>query len=430
MARIYVKIDDQPVGQLDFTVDGIRESSTFTYDPEWVVSADGFDLSPSIKRAHYISSEVKDGNVSPLVMPIADSAPDSWGKAVIKAAHGGRYMTDFQYLCAVDDFLRSGALQFYETAADGALPIAQPRKGHQAWSVPRLFELEMLITEARALEKDPAHYRENRAHMLGGEMLLNAAGSLGGARPKVNMRDEDGSIWIAKLPKVADEYDMARAEVLAMRLAAELGMEVAQTKPFTVANQFPVALVKRFDRRLRQDGRYGRRHMITAQTFMGIPGTGASDYVSIVDMMMAHIAADHIKGDLLELWTRMAYSVLIQNTDDHLRNHAFLMTREGWRLSPAYDINPDPTPGTTLKTAISEEHGYDLNINAVIDAAPYFEISHVNARLGLLEMAEFILGRWRNLAAELRMDARTIRAIAPAFESAQVRAAARLRPSI
>jgi serine/threonine-protein kinase HipA len=105
-----------------------------------------------------------------------------------------------------------------------------------------------MIHEARALEADPAHYRENRAKLLAGQILLDAAGSLGGARPKVNVREDDQTIWIAKLPKMGDEYDMARAEVLTLRLAGEIGMTVSEAKLLVVAGQFPVALIKRFDR--------------------------------------------------------------------------------------------------------------------------------------------------------------------------------------
>jgi serine/threonine-protein kinase HipA len=131
-------------------------------------------------------------------------------------------MNDFEYLIGVDDFLRSGALRFYESDTPDALPLAQPRIGERAYSIPRLIELETMIHEARALEADPAHYRENRAKLLAGQILLDAAGSLGGARPKVNVREDDQTIWIAKLPKMGDEYDMARAEVLTLRLAGEI----------------------------------------------------------------------------------------------------------------------------------------------------------------------------------------------------------------
>lgn len=421
--RLYVWMDDQDlVGQLDFNVDGMRQNSVFTYAQSWIDNPEGFDLSPFMPRSQVIASASLQGNSSPLVMPIADSTPDSWGRAIMRAANGGRAMNDFEYLIGVDDFLRSGALRFYENDEPDALPLAQPRTGGNAYSIPRLIELEDMIHEARALEADPTHYRENRAQLLAGQMLLDAAGSLGGARPKVNVRDEDQTIWIAKLPKMGDEYDMARAEVLTLRLAGEIGMMVAEAKPLVVSGQFPVALIKRFDRSYEDVINPSRIHFITAQTFMGLAGTEPSNYASIAEQMMIYGADD----DIAELWARMAYSVMIQNTDDHLRNHGFIRAANRWALSPAYDINPDPSVGGTLKTAISEIHGNELNISAVLDAAPLFNIDTDEAREALRVMAEIITGRWRPLAFELGMTAKDIKALVPAFESPQVKAALNL----
>ncbi|NLU18557.1 MAG: type II toxin-antitoxin system HipA family toxin [Serratia liquefaciens] len=418
--RLYVRMDDQDlVGQLDFNVDGTRQNSVFTYTQSWIDNPESYDLSPAMPRSQRVASASLQGNSSPLVMPVADSTPDSWGRAIMRVANGGRTMNDFEYLIGVDDFLRSGALRFYESDAPDALPLAQPRTGEKAFSIPRLIELDAMVHEARAFEADPVHYRENRAKLLAGQMWLDAAGSLGGARPKVNVRDENQAIWIAKLPKQDDEYDMARAEVLTLRLAREIGMTVAEAKPFVVSGQFPVALIKRFDRTYEDIENPRRIHFITAQTFMGLAGTEPSNYVSIAEQMMINGAGD----DVAELWIRMAYSVLIQNTDDHLRNHGFIRTTERWALSPAYDINPDPSAGGTLKTAISEIHGNALDILAVLDAAPLFNIAPVEAREALKVMAEIISEKWRPLAVELGMMAKDIRALAPAFESPQVQQA-------
>lgn len=421
--RLYVWFNDQEwVGQLDFNIDGARQNSVFTYAQSWVDNPHGFDLAPSMPRNQIVASASLHGNASPLVMPVADSTPDSWGRAIMRVANGGRSMNDFEYLIGVDDFLRSGALRYYDSNELNSLPLAQPRIGEGAYSIPRLIELEAMVHEARAFEADPAHYRENRAQLLAGQLLFNAAGSLGGARPKINVRDEQQQIWIAKLPKMGDEYDMARAEVLTLRLADEIGMTVAESQAFVVSGRFPVALIKRFDR-LYEDAANPRRiHLITAQTFIGLSGTEPSDYVSIADQMIINGAG----ADVTELWTRMAYSVLIQNTDDHLRNHGFIRTAERWALSPAYDVNPDPSGGGTLKTAISQIHGNELDILAVLDAAPLFHIDPIEARDALKAMAEIITARWRPLAIELGMAARDIRALAPAFESPQVQQALRL----
>ena len=409
--------DQQLVGQLDFNVDGIRQNSVFTYAQSWIDDPLSFDLSPAMPRSQRIAAATLHGNVSPLVQPIADSTPDSWGRAIMRTANGGRAMNDFEYLIGVDDFLRSGALRFYASNAPDAPALAQPRTGDNAYSIPRLVDLETMVHEARAFEADPTHYRENRAKLMAGQILLDAAGSLGGARPKLNVRKEDQSIWIAKLPKMGDAYDMARAEVLALRLAGEIGMTVSEAELLVVAGQFPIALIKRFDRTYSNPTAPDRAHFITAQSFMGLPGTEPSNYAAIAEQMLQHGAGD----DLAELWTRMAYSVLIQNTDDHLRNHGFLRTANRWSLAPAYDINPDAAPGGTLKTAISDLHGNALHISEVIDSAPLFQIDTAEAREALKVMAEIISDRWRSIAAELQMPAKDMRTLAPAFESQQVK---------
>lgn len=415
MGHLFVRLGDHIVGELHFEIIGARQHSTFRYAPSWSTDGPGVSIAPGMTVAQVVISTTMHQNSSPLPMAIADSTPDSWGRAIMRAARGGAHMNDFDFLVGVDDFLRSGALRFFESPEPGALPLAQPRGGEHAWSVPRMIDLEALVHEARAFEADPIHYRENRAHLLGGLMLAGNGGSLGGARPKVNVRHDNGDLWIAKLPRIGDEYDMARTEVLAMRLAGEIGIDVADTETFTISKQFPIAMIKRFDRTA--EGR--RRHMITAQTFLQLPGTEPSDYVTLADQMLQFGGGEKVG----ELWLRMAYSVLIQNCDDHLRNHAFLIAGQDWILSPAYDINPDPAPGGRLKTAISEIHGNELNVGAVLDSAELFHIGAQEAREALKEMAERISKRWRLLAHELGMNPRDIQAIRPAFDNPQIRAA-------
>src|SRR5471030_2973515 len=137
--RLYVWMDDEElVGQLDFNVDGMRQNSVFTYAQGWIDNPEGFDLSPAMPRSQIVASASLQGNSSPLVMPVADSTPDSWGRAIMRMANGGRTMNDFEYLTGVDDFMRSGALRFYASDAPGALPLAQPRTGEKVFSIPRL----------------------------------------------------------------------------------------------------------------------------------------------------------------------------------------------------------------------------------------------------------------------------------------------------
>lgn len=184
--------------------------------------------------------------------------------------------------------------------------------------------------------------------------------------------------------------------------------------------KFPVALIRRFDR----SERGGRFPLISAQTFMGLPGTEPSTYVDMADRLRIYGAEP--AADMEELWARMAFSILIQNVDDHLRNHAFLGGPGGWRLSPAFDINPEPDEGGTLKTAISEIHGSSPDVEAAVDAAPFFGLDEDAARERLASMAGIISSTWRETGARLGMTSSDFKAVAPAFESRQIKAAIRI----
>jgi len=416
--KVHVRLGSAavPVGELLVDAPGNgRATSMFTYDPSWLARPGAFALAPDMElnaAPIYTTGAAHDAC---LPGPIADGGPDSWGKAIIKVGLGRPVESELDYLLESDDGLRSGALRYYDDPGPDARPLAQPRTGAGRHSVPRLLDLEQVIAEARAFEADPIHYREHRARLVGGELLRNAVGSLGGARPKVNARDEDDALWIVKLAKADDAYAVARAEVLALRLAKRVGIRVAEANVLPSGDRFPVAVVKRFDR-----GANGSRiPFISAQTFMGLPGAEPGNYVDIAFRMRTH-AADPV-AEMRELYRRMMFNVLAQNTDDHLRNLGFLYRGQGkWGLSPAYDVNPVPDHRPTLKTAISELHGTALDIEAVIEAAPYFEVKPDEAAAQANAMALTIRDEWRMAGARLGMTASDLKAVAPALENEQI----------
>ncbi|QRE74986.1 type II toxin-antitoxin system HipA family toxin [Methylobacterium aquaticum] len=404
-----------PVGTLTVEALGTRETSVFTYDPTWVARANAFAIAPlmPLGAAPFFTSQAVNG--SSLPSPIADGTPDSWGRAIIKVALGGRVATDLDYLVESDDFLRSGALRYFDGPGPDARALAPPRNGDAEASVPRLLDLEQVIAEARAFEADPVHYRESRAKLLGGQLLKGAVGSLGGARPKVNARDGDGALWIVKLAKMDDQYAVGRAEVMALHLAARVGITPCHAEVLTNAQRFPAAMVKRFDR----DAQGGRIPFISAQTFMGLPGTEPGNYVDVAFQMHAWSADP--KADKRELFRRLLFNVLVQNTDDHLRNLGFLSRgNDKWGLSPAFDVNPVPDQGMTLKTAISPDHGNALDVDAVVEVAEYFDYETDEAAALATTMATTIRDEWRLLGQRLGMTASDVRAIAPAMENPQV----------
>jgi serine/threonine-protein kinase HipA len=407
-----------PVGEFLHEVNGNRESSGFTYHASWLENPRAFAIAPDIPLQQATFYFAKTGNVSALPGPIADGSPDSWGRAIIKSARGGRVSSDLDYLLDSDDMLRSGALRYFDKPGTDGTPLAAPR-GTGGVSVPRLFDLEQIIAESRAFEADPAHYRESRAKTLHGGLLKDAVGSLGGARPKVNAQDDEGNLWIVKLAKMDDEYAVARAEVMALRLADRLGIKACSADIVPTSQRFPVAIVRRFDRIASSDkGKPPARvPFISAQTFMGLRGTEPGNYVDLAQQMLIHCADPD--GQVRELFKRMTYSVLVHNTDDHLRNHGFLASAGKWSLSPAFDINPVPEE-STLKTAISEVHGNELSVASLIDAAPYFATSEDEARQTATAMAKQISQEWRQIATRLGMSSRDMQVIAPAMENRQI----------
>ncbi|MCZ7862629.1 type II toxin-antitoxin system HipA family toxin [Agrobacterium salinitolerans] len=421
--QIFVRIGRAatPVGELIVSTDGVRETSVFQYDRSWLEHPQAFALSPGLRldpSPYYFNKE--DG--SSLPSPISDGTPDSWGRAIIKAYLGGRTCTDLDFLLQSSDELRSGALRYYESRDDAAPPLAPPTVKPGLHSVPRLIDLDALIVEARAFEIDPAQYREKRANMLGGDILKEAVGSLGGARPKINAVDDDGSLWIVKLAKFDDQYSVAHAEVLALTLARAVGIETAEAKIIPSSQTYPITIVRRFDRA--EEGI--RIPFISAQTFMNLPGADPGNYADIAFQMMEWSA--DAESDTHELFRRVAFNILIQNTDDHLRNLGFLYGGGGrWRLSPAFDVNPVPEQGVRLKTAISEIHGNELDIDQLIDAAPYFGIDKNTAVQVVADMATTIRDGWRQIAARLHMPGKDVRFVAPAFENPQIDRAITLR---
>jgi serine/threonine-protein kinase HipA len=404
------------------STDGIRETSVFQYDRSWLEHPQAFALSPGVRldqSPYYFNKEVG----SSLPPPVSDGTPDSWGRAIIKAHLGGRSCTDMDFLLQSSDDLRSGALRYYDSRDVGAVALAPLIVKPGLHSVPMLIQLDDLIIEARAFELDPARYREKRANMIGGELLKGAVGSLGGARPKINARDEDGTLWIVKLAKFDDQYSVAHAEVLALTLARSVGIEAAEARLLPSSQKHPIAIIKRFDR-ANEDIRIP---FISAQTFMNLPGAEPGNYADIA-FQMVEWSADP-SSDTHELFRRLAFNIMIQNTDDHLRNLGFLYGGGNkWRLSPAFDVNPVPERGTTLKTAISEIHGSELDIEQLVDAAPYFGIDADGATRVLSNMASTIKVAWRQIAGRLQMSGKDVRFVAPAFENPQIDQALALQP--
>ncbi len=412
------------IAALYFNADGNRETSGFAYSADWLRAPQRFPVDPALPlnpgRAFH-AKRTKDGSAFHGV--IADTEPDGWGRQVIQRDHAKRrqeakqqgkplpdnVLTSLDFLLAVDDFSRVGALRFQDEAG---VFQRTPEPGRRR--APPLIELGQLLRSSRAVETNT----ETAADLA---YLRGRGTSLGGLRPKCTVLDEDGAPSIGKFPSVRDtNRSMTKGEVLALRIAAAAGIRAAQARVVD-GDGVPVALIKRFDRTA--DGR--RIPYVSAATLLGVEdGADVRAYTEIVEALI-QFSAD-FRADAEELWRRIALNVLINNVDDHLQNIGFLHVEKGkWRLSPAFDVNPFPDKARALKTWISEESGDAASIGALMETSDSFQISADRAR-ELLRGVDAAVERWRAIGAELGMTETELEPFEPAFEHEERVAASRV----
>lgn len=397
----------QPVGELVFEADGRRQASMFRYADEWLSAAEGFAIAPTLplSESSFHASASRERPRSALLGPIADGAPDSWGRGLLRQALPGA-LTELDYLLAVDDETRQGALRYLDDEGR-LLSRSYP-------PVPRLSDLDELRRLAGAAENDPNGFAAIR------DLLLGSASSLGGARPKANVRDRGGNLAIAKFTSDRDTMPVERVEVATLALAKAAGVNAAQARIELGSTDRPVALIRRFDR---ADG--DRIHYLSAQSFIGADAATGGYYTDIADALRAH-AFDPTE-QLTELYRRLLFTILVSNNDDHLKNHGLLHAGGGrWVLSPAFDVNPQPHRRRHLETGISELSGHDASIDAAVDAAPFFDIERDAAVAMLAGVVSTIDERWRTCCEAAGMGAWEIERYEPAFDHAESRIARRM----
>ena len=397
----------RPVGEIVFETDGRRETCMFRYAAEWLDDPRRFAVAPTMPLAGtpFYSAASRERRRSALPGPIADGAPDSWGRGLIRKALAG-VLTELDYLLAADDSTRQGALRYLD---EEGRPLARTYP-----PTPRLAELDELrrLTglSVDELNRDPGAR----------ERLLGSAGSLGGARPKASVRDESGHLAIAKFTSDDDTMPIERAEVATLKLARAAGVNAASVRIELGDTERPVALVDRFDRAAGD-----RVHYLSAQSFIGAETATGAYYTDIADALRAH-ALDP-RAQLTELFRRMLFTVLVSNNDDHLKNHGLLHAGGGlWVLSPAFDINPQPHRRRHLETGISEMSGHAASVEAAVDAAPFFDIERDAAVRMLSGMVSTIDEQWRACCRAAGMTAAEIELYEPAFDHHESRVARRM----
>jgi serine/threonine-protein kinase HipA len=401
---VYVDLAGVPhlVGRLWGRVRKDKEGATFEYADAWQENLNRFSLEPALKLGPGPFHTTAD---TPMFGAIGDSAPDRWGRALMRrmerrrAEREGqvpRTLHEMDYLLLVDDDARAGALRFAET--EGGPFLAQ----EEAKRIPPLVALPKLLAAAEHVI-DETDTDEDL------QLLFAPGSSLGGARPKASVREKDGQLAIAKFPRKDDEISTVVWEAVALALAHKAGIPVPDARVEAVGKK-PVLLLRRFDR----DGKR-RIPFLSAMSMLGAKDRETHSYLEIADALRQNGAAP--KADIEALWRRIVFNVLISNTDDHLRNHGFLYEgRDGWRLSPAYDLNPVPTDikPRILTTAINEDDG-TASLALAMDVAKYFELDATKAREITKQVGKAV-SKWRVEAAHYGIAKNEIDRMASAFE--------------
>ena len=401
-----------PVGQLVYVKQGQRQNTAFAYDPSWLARTDRFAVSPDLELVpDHQRRKAPSPQDSVFPHAIADTAPDAWGRRVIGRDHAKRRvvenlppLSELDYLLAVDDFSRVGALRLH-VAGQPDLPLAADGRRR----TPPLVDLQAIYNASRAVENN----QETAADL---RYLQGRGTSLGGLRPKCTVIDRNGQLSLGKFPSVGDERSVTRAEVLALHLARRAGIDAA-TSRIELLGTTPVGIIARFDRTAGD----GRIPYLSASSILQASRAGDPSYFELADAIRAH-GYDPI-ADVRQLWRRLVFNLLITNVDDHLHNMGLLHVAHGlWRLAPAFDLNPFPDKHNESKTWLSERDGPITGIAQLLARARYFSLDFDQACAALAEVVAAV-DAWRSVAASAAVGLTTadIGQLAQAFEHGQTR---------
>lgn len=383
-----------------------KESATFEYDAGWLKHPLRFALAPNLMLT---SGKYHSANV--LFSAFSDPAPDRWGRKLMRhfelesakaEARTARTLLGADFLVGVDDEIRLGALRFKRPGDDQFL-------AHTGRPVPPLIDLGDLLSATDRIEKGKARKRDI-------ELVLAPGGSLGGARPKATIRDR-GILHIAKFPWTRDEWPVIQWEAVLLKLAEGAGIIVPAHTVVRVGAK-PVLLMERFDR---EAGDIRIPFMSAMTALDAQDGADDRSYIEILDFIRQ--AGSQPAEDARQLWRRMVFNVLVSNTDDHLRNHGFLWAGQGWRLSPAYDMNPAPPHiSPRIHVLALNELDHSSSIDIVMSVAKNFGLSSNEAMRIAGEVAASV-STWRAAAAAQKLTANDASFMAAAFDHADLKEA-------
>lgn len=393
----------QLIGELNTQFIRGEEIFSFEYDAEWLKSNKIMMLDPGLSfynGKQYVSGDRKQFGI------FMDSEPDRWGRMLMKRREKilaekekreTKVLTESDFLLGVEDFSRMGALRF-SLEKDGE--FVNNSKDLATPPITRLRELEAI---SLGYENDSLSDTDKWI-----KMLVAPGSSLGGARPKANVVDLDGSLWIAKFPSKNDELDIGAWEYVVHELAKLCGLNVTEAKLIKYSKMGSTFLSKRFDRKDKN-----RIHFASCMTLLGkIDGeSNECSYLDIANIIKQY--GTNPKEDLIELWKRIVFSIAVKNTDDHLRNHGFLLIENGWQLSPMFDVNANPD-GMGLSLNIDETDN-SLSYDLAISTSKYYGISRENAEKIVEEIKDIVQNNWDKIAKENKISESSIKYMRSAF---------------
>ena len=377
------------LGYLHCTQARGKENYSFEYSEKWLKSDFSQVLDPDLQLypgAFYPRDDKPNFGI------FLDSSPDRWGRVLMQRREGARAklesrpqhtLLESDFLLGVFDQYRMGALRF-KWEEEGEFMNDNKEMAAPPWTSLRQLQQASLKFE----EDNP----DDPEYLTWINLLLAPGGSLGGARPKASIVDPEGDLWIAKFPSRNDQRDIASWEIVANTLAVNAGINIAEARVQKFNNEFHTYLTKRFDRTNTGE----RIHFASAMTLLGYTdgerSAGAS-YLELAAFIMRQGA--NVAKDLEELWRRIVFNICIKNTDDHLRNHGFLLTAKGWILSPAYDLNPNEY-GTGLELNISKDDNA-LDVALALNVSHYFRLPIEKAEKIIAEVKSSVAS-WKEVA--------------------------------
>lgn len=381
-----------------------RKAFSFSYDKDWIASSEQVLLDPDIEW--FSGQQYPNGKENFGVF--LDSMPDTWGRTLMKrraVLHATELkkpapvLYDVDFLLGVHDLSRMGALRF-KLNPEGAFLDNDPVSPTPPWATIRELQYAAELIESNA---DTEEVRKWLA------MLMAPGSSLGGARPKANVLDVNNQLWIAKFPSKNDTVDKAAWEYLAYKLAKDSGVEMAECKLENIAGRYHTFFTKRFDREKAE-----RIHFASAMTMTGkteeLIRDNVPSYLDIAEFIQ--FSGCQVDKDLEQLWRRIVFNILISNTDDHMRNHGFILTPEGWRLSPAFDINPSTDKIGLALNIDMDNNALDLELAKRVGI--YFRLNKVRMNQIIEEVSSSVSG-WKRLANEIGITRSEQNLMSPAF---------------